>query len=165
MKHFELIDWLPEVPEEFLKTPEEVLCASQGVDIGSYKPDDSDYSITVHDTDKELKDFLQPYFKQEISVRWQVITRDVQLHIDWGNSHGKYLYQLLSGGDFVETRFWSKLPDEKNDGGWIDTKGRELVEIARPPLRKWCRLNVKEPHEVIGVESIRFGLLIRPRHD
>jgi hypothetical protein len=165
MEHFELIDWLPEIPEHFLTTPEHVLAFKKGVDIGSYKPNgEEDYAITVHDADQELVDFLQPYFEQKISVRWQVIVRDLQLHIDWGNSYGKFLYQIHAGGDDVKTNFWSKFPGEEA-ADWLSTEGRTLVKTIQTPLNKWCRINVKEPHEVTGITGKRFALLIRPRHD
>ncbi len=118
--------------------------------------------FAVYDVTPELHSLYQSYFDYDIFMRWQVVTEDLPLHYDWGISPDKYLYLLDTGGDHVTTKFYSELQDDPIEGGSFSTEGRTLEYEIHETTKTWFRINVKTPHQVVGITRPRVALIIRP---
>lgn len=164
MEYYKEVNFLPDIPDKFFKPYQEILDNVQEKDIGAHLPDEGSYAITVHDADQELLEYLQPYFEGKIAVRWQIITRDLQLHIDWGKCERKFLYVYDQGGENVKTQFWSYRDDDNLNGDWITEDDRDIKLEVQIPTKQWAQLNVKAPHKVINVDHVRYSLLIRENY-
>lgn len=97
-----------------------------------------------------LNNFIQKYFDYPIVVRYQVIKKDLPIHIDLGEEDMKYNYLITTGGENVTTRFWDSCNDPK----------KILYEVVTEQA-KWHHLNIKVPHQVINVLSPRVSITVK----
>lgn len=102
----------------------------------------------TYEVSKNLEKFLQPYFKKDIIVRYQIIRHGLPIHKDSIDGNYKINYILDLGGNNVETRWYSE--DKK-------------TLLKRAVLKKncWYVLNVKKFHDVVNVESTRLSITIK----
>ena len=165
----DFLEWqvhLPQIPEELLLYDIEHITNNQnkfGIQ------DNNTYS--THDVSSELYDFLRSHFNNDIQIRYQVIKKQLPVHID---AHAKSIshvfnYLLLPGGHNVKTRWW-KMPKEKqlvflpnvyHDICMGDEQGRDqlLQEVIIPP-KQWHKLKIDVPHDISKINSPRIGITL-----
>ncbi len=166
MNKIEFIENIPQIPEELLLYNIDDITSRENM-FGLKKANDV---YSTHDAPIELYDFLRPHFESNIQIRYQVIKKQLPIHID---AHAKnvshvFNYGLLTGGDSVKTRWW-KMPKEKQlvfDGRAVDicmgdeqSPYRLLQEIIIPPKR-WHRLQVDIPHDISKIDTPRLGITV-----
>lgn len=167
MRHYDYdlyvkIDNLPQIPEELIPSLEDIMERENVCPTGNIKPEKGSV-FKVFDADPELYEFLAPYLDgKPVNIRWQLVTADLPVHYDWGTSWDKYLYLIYTGGPNVVTKFWSEKEDDPITGGSVTEDDREVVLEVSETEKSWFRLNVKAPHQVVGIESPRLALIIRP---
>ena len=102
---------------------------------------------------EKLTAFVQSQFGTPIKVRYQVISQNLEVHIDLGTDEYKLNYVIHSGGNNVTTRWWS---GEQVDATVLHS---EVLKTS-----KWYNLNVAIPHDVIGITSPRVSIVVRPQN-
>jgi hypothetical protein len=101
---------------------------------------------------EKLTAFIQNQFDTPVMVRYQVISEDLEVHIDHGTDDYKLNYLVHLGGDNVITRWWNS---EQSDATMLHS---EVFES-----HKWYKLNVAIPHDVVGIISPRVSIVVRPQ--
>lgn len=102
-----------------------------------------------YEAPNELCTFLRNFFDYPITVRYQVIKKQLPIHVDI-NAKYKFNYLIKSGGNQVKTRWWD---DVKNP----TTK---LQECEMKEL-EWYYLKVDVPHDISEIESPRISITIK----
>ena len=98
-----------------------------------------------YNTSKELKEYLQSFFKEEAMIKYLVISKPLPLHIDAGTPEYKYNYVIQLGGDNVETIWY----DSMNDS-------RSTLHKVICDANKWYSICNGIPHTVTGLTSTRI---------
>lgn len=149
MTYVKYTDILPnDIPEEFLirdvsiiESFENVFPDKRGAHIyGSYVAPD------------ELQNYIQSFFSVPVLVRYQVIHSQLPVHIDVGVDKEKYNYIYETGGDNVETRWWSSKDNDK-----------ELLHAMIVEPNHWVKFRVDIPHDISAVESTRLSITVREK--
>lgn len=138
MKYCQQIN-LPAVPDKFLLTEDQILR------LELLSPDawwQEGYGSFL--ANQEVHDFLQPFFPKSISVRYQLITKDIPFHTDGCKHPFKYNYVYKTGGQKVKT-IW---------------KSKDLFIVDCEP-NTWYKLNIKVPHMVKDVETARCTITVK----
>ena len=141
MNCYNEVDFLPEVPEYFNLSLEEI---EELENVFPYK--DYNHTFASYAVPQELSDFIQEYFHYPVLTRYQVIKSKVPVHTDLGIVGVKYNYVFQTGGEQVWTRFW--------DMG-------EIVERVCIKERVWHSLQIDVPHDVTTVDHARISLTVR----
>lgn len=132
---YTIID-LPKVPESFLLTEEEIRelhCTHSQILLG--------YSSWQPNNEAEMIAYYSKYFDSDISIRYQIITKDLPSHQDACKQDWKMNYVYKTGGDAVIT-------------SW------EQTDLHCDP-HVWYKLNVRQAHRVSGVESTRLSITLK----
>jgi len=97
---------------------------------------------------KDLEEFLQPYFDFELTNRvyYQYIGANVPIHTDIGRTFS-FNYIINTGGDSVSTIWYEK--DEKT-----------ILHSEIIPRFVWHKFISDIPHNVVGMVDKRFGLTV-----
>ena len=150
---YKRIDYLPHIPEHMIP------------DVSTFV-DDPTVSFgnvfRVYDVGQDVLDLLHPYIDFEASIRWQVVSDDLPVHYDTGRSSVKYWDVIEKGGSNVTTTFWSQKGDDPYDGGTVDQDDRSVILRIDEDIKQWHVIDVKTPHNVTGIETVRYALIIRP---
>ena len=161
-KYYKQVPELPQLPSNLILTLDDIIASGNICPTGNIKTRESIFA--VYDASQAIYDMYEPYFENKVFIRWQVITADLPVHYDWGNSELKYLYLIDAGGEDVITKFWSGQDGDITSGGSFNHEGRSLeLEVKEKPLT-WHYLNVKTPHSVVNVVRTRIALIIRPEY-
>ena len=133
---------LPPVPKVFLLEPAEIMkleCRTQEIferfGYGSFV------------ASQQLCSYYQSYIQKDFVLRYQLISCDLDYHVDLPPATHKLNYIYLPGGDKVMT-------------SWKETSEGPVTfaECCKP--FQWYRLSVKKPHSVTGVTSFRCSIVI-----
>lgn len=152
------IDFLPTLPEKFILSADAIRHqANYTADI-SYGESFNTYAVN-----DEIDSFIRSFLDFDSYVRWQIITTDIPIHYDSGAAPFKFLYITDKGGENTKTRFWSKNENDPVEGGIVTSTDREVALQIDESVGRWHRIDVKTPHDVIGVTSERISLIIRPK--
>jgi len=164
---FEFIKSIPQIPEELLLYNVEDIISREN----KFCNQEAQATYSTHDVSSELYDFLRPHFNRDIQIRYQVMKRQLPIHID---AHAKnvshvFNYVLLTGGDSVRTRWW-KMPKEKQlmflpnahyDICMGDKQDKEqLLQERIIPPKQWHKLRVDIPHDISKIDSPRIGITL-----
>ena len=185
---FKLIENIPQIPEELLLYNVEDITNRENTFLKEFANNDQEATQMVyhdgkqqeikvsdwystHDVSDEIYDFLRPHFDNDIQIRYQVIKKQLPIHIDVGSRSGLHVfnYVLLPGGDNVKTRWW-KMPEEKQlvlyGEGTVDiafgeeqNKEQLLQESIFLP-EQWHKLRVDIPHDISKLDSPRVGITL-----
>ena len=115
----------------------------------AYKPDHPDRFLLRKNANKDLEEFLRPYFDFDITdkVYYQIVRSKSPKHIDF-NRTSCYNYIINTGGHEVFTC-------------WFNLKNEELLEHKEIiPAQVWHKINVAVPHDVQGMTQERFALTV-----
>lgn len=134
----------PKLPEQY--SFDEYTLKSNFQDISPF-PEYSEYRL-YRITDTNLENFLQPYFKFDLSgmVKCQVIKKNIVIHKDV-NRDIVYNYILDTGGDNVTTV-------------WYDEDMVTEVKSVSIPKSVWHVMDVTKFHTVKGIETTRVAITI-----
>lgn len=151
---------LPQLPDHLIPKLEEIcslnnICPTHGI-----VPDGKSI-FSVYDVSTEIKNFYFDHIEFPHNIRWQIITADLPLHYDWGESMRKYLYLIDQGGNNVKTQFYTEKKNDPINGGTVKIDDRELLLEISENVKSWHMLNVKKPHRVINILRPRIALIIR----
>jgi len=143
MRFYQEINFLPKVPNYFNLSLEEI------EEFENVFPDkDYNHTFASYVAPQELSDFIQKHFTYSVITRYQVIKKNVPVHVDSGiGIEGiKYNYILQSGGSGVTTRWWDK---------------GSITESVCIKERVWHSLQVNVPHDVTKVNGARISLTVK----
>ena len=155
--YYELIDFLPQIPDHLIDDLETIETYHN-----FFRPDafvekygkkyQKNYTemYANYQAPDKLYSFLQPYFNNEISIRYQVIKKPLGAHRDGCAVPLKYNYIIDTGGSGVKTRWWNDVAENATE---------LLHEVESKPLQ-WHRLNVWEPHSVTAPSRPRISIAI-----
>jgi hypothetical protein len=133
---------LPEIPEHLiLKDPELIRKI----------PDNFPYpnpTYSTHDVSPVLRIWLQKHFDFKFYVNYQVMYRQLPIHIDI-DREVCYNYIIDTGGDNVKTR-------------WYDDSQTTEIHSVVVPERVWHKLDVSKPHDISEVSRPRFSITVWP---
>lgn len=131
---------LPEIPKSVLMSLEQV----EKLDNVFYgKAGKETYAL--YPANKELIDFLTPYFNFKCVIMYQVIKNDLKPHIDKGlRDDYKYNY-LINSGEAL-THWWQ---DEK------------IVYTEKCLENTWYSINVSIKHSVSNIVSPRLSVIVK----
>lgn len=101
---------------------------------------------TQHTVNQDLIDFLQPYFDQELKIRYQVLEHRVPIHKDIGRV-AAINYILDAGGDNVVTR-------------WYEDDKQTVKFEKQIPIHVWHRIDTTVYHGIHGIQDKRLALTI-----
>ena len=105
---------------------------------------------TTHDVNDELTNFLKQYFGDDVVVKYQVLEKDIPIHIDFGRK-AAFNYLLHEGGDKVITRWYDKV---KGKLEYIPKYEKRI------PKFKWHKIDTSEYHTCTGITDKRLALTI-----
>ena len=132
---------LPKIPESLIDPLDKIELMENAFPDKEYAHIYASYVVPT-----KLVEYLQPHFSYPIMVRYQVIKRDLEVHIDIGPDDYKLNYLLDMGGNNVITKWWDS--DE--------VIHQQCLETAT-----WHSLNVKVPHSVENLTSTRVSIVVR----
>ena len=135
---------IPHIPEQIINLTEEQIRQIpdkfDGVEASKY---------TLHNATQELKDFLQPYFSNEIDIAFQLITDDLPIHKDFGRT-SCYNYIIQSGGEASTV--------------WYDDNLKEIDRVVFP-TGIWHHIDVGRYHNVVDVIGTRISITVWTRDE
>lgn len=106
-----------------------------------------------YSANEDLAEYLSKYFDNPITVRYQVISRELPVHVDEIVQDTKLNYIIDPGGD-VKTQWWTTADETK-----------ELVEEHVLETGKWYRLNIKVPHSITSLSRERVSITVKENID
>ena len=101
---------------------------------------------------ESLSNFVNSYFDYDVKVKYQIIRKELPIHIDFGVGKVKYNYIVETGGDNVITRWWDK------------THKNILYEI-KCPQKRWHKLRINIPHNITTPSNTRLTIVARKREE
>lgn len=137
------INFLPTVPDKFLLNAVDIR------KLPCLTPQLLTHGYGNYLANNEIHDFLQPYFKNPIKVRYQLILSDRPYHTDICKEDEKYNYIYKTGGDEVLTT-------------WKDMFDTYSI-ICKPNV--WYNLKIKISHKVTGISTPRCSITIKVEKD
>jgi hypothetical protein len=140
MNNIELISYLPDIPETFQLTSDEIR------NLECLTPQTLQYGYGSFRPNNEITEFLQSYFDSEIIVRYQLIWKDLPAHQDICDQDFKYNYIYELGGSPVITSWWDQ---------------EKLQEQIHCKDNMWYKLNVRNFHSVSGIQQERCSITIK----
>jgi len=139
----------PEIPEELLHTPEEI------VNLPTEEMVVRDFPAFYYKPVKpKLDAWLRTIFKFNFYVKYQVIQKGIPIHFDKpafkGDRRVAYNYLLQLGGNNVITSVYDK--------------DLNVLESECLPLKRWHSLRVEMLHGVDGIEELnnRVAVTVTP---
>jgi len=125
MTYYKIENTLPQIPQELLLDPHEVLQTEN-----HWRGELKTYSI--HKTTPELAEFLQPHFDFKIQVWYQAMTTGMHVHRD--QRPFAYNYLLCDGGQVATS--------------WYDEDETTVLSSVIFPVETWHWLNTHIPHAI-----------------
>ena len=147
MIYYKEVDFLPDVPQELINSLEEI---ESFENVFPYP--ESRHTYASYKVPRILQNYLQEFFDYPVIVRYQIIRKNLPIHVDVGIKGIKYNYILDTGGENVLTKFWDS----------VDNPGKKLFEV-KIKQRFWHYLNIETPHSVVGVEQPRISITVREK--
>jgi hypothetical protein len=145
MKYFEEVDFIPHIPEDLIDDLQTIETYENIFPDPSYAHTFANYRAPF-----ELKRFLKEYFPYDIAVRYQVIKKQLPVHVDVDIKGNKFNYIITAGGDNVKTRWWDDVKNPTN----------VLHEVTAKP-RTWHSLKIDVPHDITEISSPRVAVVVR----
>lgn len=138
LDYFEYLEYLPKIPNDLEKY---IIESLNGKDL-FHIPNDV---YKIYDAHEKLKIFLKDYFDESYNIRVQRITSNVMIHVDHNRTEA-INYIILSGGDNVQTSFYSN----------------DLILLSQIKIKnkKWHKLKVDVKHSVNNIISDRIAITI-----
>jgi len=131
---------LPQLPDDILDSdPESILkrtCTFDRIE----------YGYGSFEANPELYEFLQPYYKTPIIVRYQLVLNDLPKHTDFCDQDYKCNYIITPGGDNVITTWY---------------KQDRVLAYTQFESQLWYKFNVTLEHDVINVKSPRVSVTVK----
>tara|TARA_R100001377_G_scaffold47635_1_gene27459 strand:+ start:1422 stop:1937 length:516 start_codon:yes stop_codon:yes gene_type:complete len=165
MHKIEFIENIPQIPEELLTYNIEEIATMKN-QFGDSKVQ----SYSTHNVSDDLYDFLRPYLGNNIQIRYQIMRKQLPIHIDAhvlsGMSH-VFNYVLLAGGEDIKTRWWEVLnkdqlmfvKDRPRKIIWGDEQDKkQLLHEIVIPLKRWHNLQINIPHDISKIDTPRLGI-------
>jgi len=143
MEYYKETQFLPQIPNYLIDDIDTIKSRGNMFD-PKYEYFYSSYLVSTN-----LKLFLNDYFDRPINARYQLISSQLPVHIDFAGISIKYNYLLTTGGDNVTTRWWNSL----------ENPTKILYENCAA-LHVWHELNVAVPHDISPIESYRLSIEI-----
>jgi hypothetical protein len=140
------IDWLPVPPEELVDDLDRIPELRENM-MASIVPAELYES---YNTGIELEQYYQQYFDYDIVCRYQIIHKEIGVHVDYGIEDYKYNYLFDTGGT-VATHHWTSVEDP------------QLLNTTYCDQGVWYELNVAIPHSISKPDSTRYSLVIRKK--
>ena len=142
--YYDIIDF-PSIPDELILGLEQIYELDN-----TFIDQNNKWEYAAFSPNKYLKEYLQDMFDEEIVSKYQVIRKDLPVHVDYKITGVKYNYIISTGGNNVKTRWYDNLE-----------KPRTIIhEVISKPLQ-WHSLNIEIPHNVCNVTSPRLSVVIR----
>ena len=167
MHKIEFIENIPQIPEELLTYNIEEIATMKN-QFGDSKVQ----SYSTHNVSDDLYDFLRPYLGNNIQIRYQIMRKQLPIHIDAhvlsGMSH-VFNYVLLAGGEDIKTRWWEVLnkdqlmfvKDRPRKIIWGDEQDKkQLLHEIVIPLKRWHNLQINIPHDISKINTPRLGITV-----
>jgi hypothetical protein len=130
---------IPQIPDDLINITEEEIRKIpnkfNGVKATKY---------SLHTVTKELKDFLKPYFDNDVNIAFQLITDELPVHKDYGRTNC-YNYIIKSGGNVSTV--------------WYDDNLKEIDRVIFPK-HIWHNINVETFHNVVGINNTRIAISV-----
>jgi len=133
---------IPKIPEHLILPLEETL------ELENIFEGDSD-NYTIHNVQKELKEYLQPLFPNYSLFRYQTMINEIPVHVD-GSRDFAINYIIDPGGDNVHTV-------------WYEEDRITSTQDVKFPAQQWHEIQVNLYHNVTGITGRRYGITIAHR--
>lgn len=140
--YYELIDFLPQIPDELLITDVAELYKRNNA-FSSDRTYDYWYFTTL--VDEPIYNLIQPCFDYPVDIYYQLSGVQLTPHIDKGR-YECFNYTILPGGPDVKTRWY--LDDE-------------LVFQVTAPIKTWHKIRVDVTHDISPIDSHRLSLSVQ----
>ena len=140
MHDIEYLD-LPSIPNNLVESVDSIISKT------NYAFHSKNYIL--HNTSKELTDYLKTIFNFKFVSHYQIISSEIPIHIDINDRTTAYNYLLATGGNNVVTAIY--------DSNYCITQSEQIQ------LKRWHRLNTGKLHGVHGITGLRVGLTITPK--
>ena len=133
---------LPSIPQELLESVDEILNKpfSQGTAF------DRDPDFRLKDVPNDTANYIKSIFDMDINIRYQLINRDLPLHVDKVDRRIAFNYLLDPGGENVLTNVFD------ND--------MNLTDSIKIETHKWHRLQTSMPHLVKNIQTTRIAISV-----
>ena len=131
---------IPKIPESIINITEEEIRKIPD----RFKSERENPIYTLHDATEELRDFLQPYFSNDMDIAFQLITDELPIHKDFGRT-SCYNYLIKSG--------------RKASTIWYDDDLKEIDRVIFP-THVWHNINVETFHKVVDVTDTRISISV-----
>jgi hypothetical protein len=141
------VDFIPNIPAYLLDTIDIIETYQNVYPDTSYASTYASYAVP-----DKLSKWIQQYFEYPVITRYQVIKKQLPVHIDWGITGIKYNYLLETGGENVKTLWWDSVDDPK-----------EIKFETISKLNIWHTLNIEEPHSISEINSPRISVTVRKK--
>jgi hypothetical protein len=147
MKYYEIVDFIPNVPNNLIKSLEEIESYEN-----TFPYKDHTHTFASYIANDDLTDWVQSFFTKKMLVRYQVIKQKLIIHTDIGITGIKYNYLLETGGEAVKTRFWDSVENPS-----------EILFETVSKKHQWHYLDIGIPHDITEVTSPRISIVAREK--
>lgn len=137
---------LPPIPEHLIEDLE-IIETREDFFVQSVKDYEDTYASRA--ANQDLIDYLESQFDYPIKVRYQIIKKELPVHVDHAPQPTKLNYMIDPVGP-VKTQFWSSVDDPKH-----------MIEEVELQPRTWYRLNISTPHSITQPERPRISVTIK----
>ena len=141
---------LPPIPDHLIK---DLTTIETYKDHFNHTNKDYKGTYSSYSANEDLVEYLSQYFDHPITVRYQVIRRELPVHIDKTVQDTKLNYIIDPAGD-VKTQWWTTADETK-----------ELVEEHVLETGKWYKLNIKVPHSITSLLRERVSITVKENID
>lgn len=102
-----------------------------------------------YEVNDDLHKFLESFFKNDIRVRYQVIKKTLDIHMDVGEHTSKLNYIVQAGGDNVLTR-------------WYDSVDSPVqIDSVCCQEKVWYDIDIKTPHDISEILHPRISITVK----
>ena len=142
-------DFIPPVPVQLIHDLSQIESRDNVFAYPSYRDHYASYVAQ-----KNLEEWAQRYFDHRVITRYQVVRRDLPIHVDVGIVGRKFNYLTTLGGDNVKTRWWDS----------VDPPGNMIYEKTwtSEDLNVWWDMSIETAHQVLNLQEPRISITVRP---
>lgn len=142
------VDYIPQVPQHLI---------DDLVEIESYEnvfayPSYADH-YTSHVAQRNLEEWGQQQFDYPVITRYQIVRKNLPIHVDVGIVGRKYNYLITLGGPNVKTCWWDGVDEPHSmiyEKTWINED-----------IHQWYDISIETAHQVLNMQEPRISITIR----
>lgn len=140
------ISFLPNIPNNLIK---DLKTIETYKDHFSTSNENFSDTYTSREVNLDLHNYIQTFFNKPIKVRYQIIKKELPIHVDKTYQESKLNYIIDTGGD-VKTMWWTSIKEPRN-----------IIQEHTLENNKWYRLNIQTPHSITIPERPRISVTVK----